>query len=254
MSDDLPAAFYRLFEDLPRQGPGDDAMTGALIERLRPLLPQTPPVCADMGCGSSLSPILLAEGLGGPVYSVDLHQSFLDRLSAKAVARGVGDLVLPRAVDMLDSGIEPGSLDLLWSEGAAFAVGFDRALEQWMDLLKPGGILVVSECSWLCAEPPRAARTFWDEAYPDMRTVGADLQAAEELGYMFIHAEILPPEGWEDGYYRPLEARMADLAEDAATDASLRGVMAGVRAEIDMYRRFGTTYGYVYYLLRRPPV
>lgn len=256
MADEPPAAFYHLYEDLPRQGPGDDATTLSLIDRIRPCLPILPDGqrlrMADMGCGSSISPLLLAGSFQADVTAVDLHQPFLDRLMATAEQHGLTDLVTPQAVDMLKSGITPGSLDLVWSEGSAFAVGFDLALDRWMDLLKPGGLLVVSDCSWLRADPPKTVRAFWDEAYPEMRTVGSNLQAAESLGYLFVHAEKLPHVGWEAGYYRPLEARMAELAEDAAADLSLRSVMAGVRAEIDIYRRFGDAYGYVYYILQRP--
>jgi hypothetical protein len=58
----------------------------------------------------------------------------------------------------------------------------------------------------------------------------------------------LPAAAWWDEFYTPLEARMAQLAPDA--DPALAAVIAETRGEIEVYRRYGDTYGYVFYLMR----
>lgn len=243
-------AFSLVFDDLPRQGPGSDPCTRALLRRIRPWLPEKIDA-ADMGCGNGRSAMVIAEVCGGPVTAVDLHQPYLTALMAQAERRGLSDRLIARNTDMLDSGLKKQSLDLLWSEGAAFAVGFEQALSVWYHLLKPGALLVVSECSWLTANPARPVAAFWNDAYPEMQTVGGNVSLAEGLGYGFIHAEVLPGEAWEDEYYRPLEQRIATLAERAADIPHLKAVMAGVKAEIAMFRQHHDHYGYVFYVLRR---
>jgi serine/threonine-protein kinase HipA len=44
---------------------------------------------------------------------------------------------------------------------------------------------------------------------------------------------------------------MAQLAPDA--DPDLAGVIDETRREIELYRLYGNSYGYVFYLLRRRP-
>ena len=36
-------------------------------------------------------------------------------------------------------------LDLIWSEGAIYNIGFERGLNEWRRYLKPGGYIAVSE-------------------------------------------------------------------------------------------------------------
>jgi serine/threonine-protein kinase HipA len=58
----------------------------------------------------------------------------------------------------------------------------------------------------------------------------------------------LPSAVWWDEYYTPLEERMARLAPDA--DPDLAAAIVETRREIDLFRRFGDAYGYVFYLMR----
>lgn len=245
----LPDAFFRLFHDLPRQGPGSDAVTRSLLERVRPLLPHQPH-CADMGCGNGRSSLILAETLQASLVAIDTHQPFLEELEDAARRRGLEDRIETRCRDMLDPRIKARSLDLVWSEGAAYVVGLDSALGQWRSLLKPGGLLVVSDCMWLRSNPPPEVENFWMAAYPDMRTVSESLSVAEQQGYTFLAAETLPESGWWEDYYLPLERRLETLLPMAEHDPVLAGVMAATREEIAMFRRFSDVYSYVFLILR----
>ncbi len=47
---------------------------------------------------------------------------------------------------------------MLWSEGAAYNIGFSNALATWAPALIPDGFGVVSELSWLKEQAPDAVR------------------------------------------------------------------------------------------------
>lgn len=53
------------------------------------------------------------------------------------------------------------SFDLVWAEGAAYIMGFHKALVSWRKLLKQDGYVAVSELVWLRADPP----------HPNLRSV-----------------------------------------------------------------------------------
>jgi SAM-dependent methyltransferase len=240
-------AFFRLFEGLPRQGPGSDACTREALRRL-PELPAQPRVL-DLGCGSGRSTLVLAETLRTRVIAVDNHRPFLDQLRATAAERGVGHLIEPRCADMAAPGVPAGSVDLLWSEGAIYLLGFESGLRLWRPLLAPGGRLAVSECSWLTADPPAEAAAFFRAGYPGMAGIEQNLGRARAAGFDVVDHFALPPEAWWNEYYAPLEQRMTELAPEA--DPELAAVIAETRREIGLYRRHGDRYCYVFYLLRR---
>jgi serine/threonine-protein kinase HipA len=239
-------AFFRLFEGLPRQGPGSDTCTREALRRLGEL-----PAAArvlDLGCGSGRAALVLAEALRTKVIAVDNHPPFLEQLRASARARELDALIEARCADMAAPGVPAGSVDLLWSEGAIYLLGFEAGLRLWRPLLAPGGRVAVSECSWLCAEPPAPAVAFFRAGYPDMAGIEENVERARAAGFDLIDHFTLPPAAWWDEYYTPLEQRIAELAPGAG--AELAAVIDETYREIELYRRHGHAYGYVFYLLR----
>lgn len=249
MTPDALDALIRLHEGLPRQGPGDPEALARMVERLA--LPEIPKA-ADMGCGSGSAARWLAETLGADVLAIDAAAPFIDDLR-----RGLANApprrgrVTARVGDMLAPEIAPGSLDLIVSEGAAYAVGFAEALAAWRPLVRPGGGLVVSECVWFGTVRPEPAAAFWRKDYPAMDTPAAAIAAAERAGWRLVAAERLTAAAWRQSYYGPLAARMDRLAPDA--DPALARAIAEARAEMDVFARFCDSYGYVLFAFDAAP-
>ena len=49
---------------------------------------------------------------------------------------------------------KPETIDLLWSEGAAYNLTFEGALKTWRSLMAANGIAVISEMSYFTSEVP----------------------------------------------------------------------------------------------------
>lgn len=234
-----------VFGPLERWAPGDDGATLDALARLGPLPAHARIV--DLGCGQGRSSRLLARATGAHVLAIDQDAAALGRLAADALAEG---LPVDTQVGDLDAGHLPdGSIDLLWCEGAAYVLGFDTALRTWRPRMKVGGLAAVSELCWLVdpAAASEVARTFWEGAYPAMRTVGANARAAAATGWRVRETRTLPTAAWE-AYYNPLSARIAALRPAAAPE--LAALLDALDQEIAVWREMGgAVYGYVFFLL-----
>lgn len=235
-----------LHRGLCRLGPGDDAFSQAVLDGLTDL-PSDPDI-ADLGCGTGAGALLLARRYHRPVIAVDDQQGFLDDMMTRAGRAGCASLVSPRCADIAAPGIAPASLDLLCSEGAAYAIGFGRALRAWRPLLRPGGYAVVSELTWFTEDPPEEARGYWADAYPDMADEAVNRGRADAAGLVVRDVRRLPAVAWQRNYAAPLDIRL-DAAAGEAADTS---VIDECRREADLQRRFGQSFGYAFYVLQAP--
>jgi serine/threonine-protein kinase HipA len=245
----LPPEFFAVHRDLPREGPGTDDCTLEALRRLPPLPPA--PRVLDLGCGPGAQTLVLARTLGTRIVAVDAHQPFLDQLTHAAAAAGLGHLVETRCADFGALDEPAGSVDLIWSEGAIFCLGFGAGIRAWRPLLRVGGLMALTEMVWLVDDPPAAARDYFATEYPALTTVAANAAAARDAGMEVLDIFTLPAEAWWT-YYDPITRRLAELRPQATTNPALQQMLEYTVAEIEMYRRHGTSYGYEFFLLRRP--
>lgn len=140
-------------------------------------------------------------------------------------------------------------IDLLWSEGAAYNIGFSNALTTWASAINPGAFAVVSELAWLSLQIPDPVRAFFLSCYPDMQTVQQNIAAAENAGYKVLNTYTLPREAWVEGYYDILEPRAKALVDHP--DPAVRDFAIETLKEIDTFRGSEDSYGYVFYVLQR---
>lgn len=233
-----------------RQGPGGEAETRLAIE-LAGLRGAGRLDVADLGCGSGASTLVLAQELDAHVLAVDLFPEFLQRLDVEAAERGLGDRISTLAASFDDLPIAEGSLDVVWSEGAIYNIGFERGVQAWRQLLRPGGVLAVSEITWLTAERPAELDEHWSQEYPEVATASTKLAVLERHGFTPVGYFVLPERCWLDHYYRPLQQRFDDfLARHGHSDAA-RAIVDAEQHEIALYERFAAHVSYGFYIARR---
>lgn len=238
-----------LFLDTPRQGPGGDEQT-RLALALSGLVGRRGLRIADVGCGTGASTLVLARDLDAHVTAVDFLPRFLSELEIRAAREDLAGRIETLEASMDALSFEPGSLDAIWSEGAIYNLGFERGVEAWRGFLRPGGVLAVSELTWLTAERPVELTEHWTAEYPEVDTASAKLAVLESYGFTPLGYFPLPRSCWVEGYYRPLQARFPAFLERHPASRAATAIVAEQEREIALHERFAEYFSYGFYVAR----
>jgi len=248
-------AYEVLFRGLDQLGPGDQETTLAVLERVRPFLPEEPLV-ADMGCGVGASALVLARAMpAARVIAIDNLPPFVDRLRRCAASKGLSAQLTVRVGDIGDPqycGFDAGSLDLIWAESSIYAVGRGHALRVWRDLLRPGGRMVFSDVVWTAATEARspAAVAFWAQEYPAMTDCGAVSRQLSEHGLRLTDEIQMPRSAWSN-YYNPLRARCAAIRPGIESLSVLGQVLATMEQEIALFDSDDRSFASVFFIAQK---
>ena len=242
--------FFDLHSDLPREGPGNRDSTARAVHLMGALPAHL--LLVDIGCGPGAQTLDLAHLLpDARIVATDAHKPFLEELRRRVDAAGLGARIEPRFADMRALPFEPGSIDVLWCEGAAYVIGVPKALEVWAPLLKPGGRIALTEPVWLRSDPPDSVRRNWD-AYPAMTDVPGCRAIIARAGLKLLGDFLLPEAAWWDAYYAPLEARTRQLRAKYAGDAAAATVLQEAENEVEAYRNYSAHFGYQFFVMAKP--
>lgn len=240
-----------LHRDGWRQGPGSDDETLRGLELTR-LDRDAELQVADIGCGTGASTLVLANHLPhARIVAIDLFPEFLEILSERARKAGCDRRIetLEASMDALNLAHE--SLDLIWSEGAIYNIGFQRGVENWRRFLRPGGVLAVSEITWLRPDPPEEIRRHWEAEYSEIATAPNKIRILEDAGYDLLGYFTLPPDCWIAAYYEPTAKRIPDFLNRHHGQPAAAELAEMESQEADLYRRYRDWFSYGFYIARR---
>ena len=234
-----------------RQGPGGDAETEkaiglAMMDRTAPLR------IADIGCGTGASTLTLARLSNARLTAVDFLRDFLEVLDERAGNTGLSGRITTLACSMDNLPFRDEEYDVIWSEGAIYNIGFEKGVTDWNRYLKAGGLLVVSEITWLTASRPSELQKHWEGEYPEIdvcllenwrigekrlfsdrlfRSAGALLARQFIIGLCGTNSRISPNRNGN--------------SEEA------RAIVEAENREMELYEQYKTHYGYGVYIARK---
>lgn len=245
---------YSLLIDLhksaQRQGPGGELETQKAIE-LAGLDLSAPIKIADIGCGTGASTLLLAQSLNASITAIDFLSDFIDELSTRAAHLGLSDRINPLVCPMENLPFHKEELDVIWAEGSIYNMGFEVGINSWKQFLKPGGLLVVSEITWITGSRPLEIQQHWEAEYPGIGAASQKIDALESSGYSPVAYFTLPERCWLDNYYRPLQDSFADFLNRHDNSEEAQALIHCEEKEISLYERYKSYYSYGMYIARK---
>ncbi|WP_294141220.1 class I SAM-dependent methyltransferase [uncultured Sanguibacteroides sp.] len=237
------------FSNTERQGPGSPEVTLRALSFIDNLTDKS--LVADIGCGTGGQTMTLAGHILGKITGLDLFSDFIRIFNRNVERLGLQNRVKGIVGSMDSLPFEKEELDLIWSEGAIYHIGFERGLNEWREFLKTGGYVAVSEASWFTEKRPAEINDFWMEIYPEIDTIPRKVTQIQKAGYTPVATFVLPEDCWTEHYYIPqIFAREIFLKKHAGNKAAEKFV-AFERYEEELYNKYKEFYGYVFYIAKK---
>ena len=234
------------FSNMERQGPGSPEVTVKALSFVDYLTSESR--IADIGCGTGGQTMVLAQHAPGHITGIDLFPTFVDLFNANAKKLNLQDRVKGIVGSMDNLSFQSEELDLIWSEGAIYNIGFERGLNEWWKFLKTGGYIAVSEASWFTEDRPAEIDEFWQDAYPEIDTIPNKVAQLQKAGYVPVATFILPENCWTEHFYDLQVAAQRVFLKKNAGNKTAEEFIANQRHETQLYYKYKAYYGYVFYI------
>jgi ubiquinone/menaquinone biosynthesis C-methylase UbiE len=234
------------FSSIERQGPGSPEVTVKALSFIDNLTNESN--IADIGCGTGGQTMVLAQYTKGSITGIDLFPAFIDLFNRNAGKLNVQDRVKGVIGSMDHLPFQREELDLIWSEGAIYNIGFERGLTEWRKFLKTGGYLAVTEASWFTDERPAEINAFWQDAYPEIDTIPNKISKMQKNGYIPVANFILPENCWTEHFYHPQVEAQKVFLKKYKGDPTAEELITNQRHEAQLYSMYKEYYGYVFYI------
>ena len=134
------------FDSEPDHGLRDPVVHKAWANLMEPWLPPPPANILDIGCGTGSLSVLIAA-LGHRVTAVDFSSAMIAQAEAKAEAANVS--IIFHVIDASQPELDSQQFNVIVCRHLLWALPEPaQVLKRWIDLLTPGGRLILIEGYW----------------------------------------------------------------------------------------------------------
>ena len=195
------------------------------------LLPaRTDPRIMDIGCGSGVATIELAQLSGGLIEAIDIDAVALDEFRRRAAEYNLEHRINISQISMSAVDFSAESFDLIWSEGSIAVIGFKTGLEKWRGYLKKDGCLVVHD---------------------SISDLSVKEKQIEDCGFTKLGQLSISHEIWWNQYFGPLQRHLDTLGEIESLTADEISEMESARREIEGFDYSDDNYASVFFILQK---
>lgn len=234
------------FSGTERQGPGSTEITLKALSFIENL--DSMSHIADIGCGTGGQTMPLASQTNATITGIDLFPTFVDLFNKNANKLNFENRVKCIVGSMDNLQFKNEELDLIWSEGAIYNIGFEKGLKYWNRFLKKGGYIAVSEASWFTEKRPAEIEDFWMSEYPGIDTIPNKMAQMQKAGYIPVASFILPANCWTTHFYDTQVEVQENFLEKYSGNKFAEGFIKRQREEEKLYHKYKNYYGYAFYI------
>ena len=236
---------YEYFSNVERQGPGSPEITLKALSFIDGLTEKSK--VADIGCGTGGQTLVLSQNIPCEIIGVDLWSGFINQFNQNAQNKNLHDRMKGVVGNMENLPFQEEDLDLIWSEGAIYNIGFGRGLNEWRKFLKQGGYIAVTENTWFTEERPAEIQEFWQKAYSEIDTIPNKVAQMQNAGYLPIATFVVPESCWTN-YYSIMQKTHESFLKKYSGNKTAEEFVGYQRHEAELYYKYKAYYGYIFYI------
>lgn len=190
------------------------------------LLPEIDkPSVLDVGCGTGIPTMELAELCNGKIIGVDRDRKALDTLEAKIQEKKLSHRMSTLYCSIEDLPFEKEKFDIIWAEGSISHLGFTGAVKLLRGYLKVGRFLVVHD----------------DAGDPIDKITSAESEGYALYGFFIVSETV-----WAREYYEHLEAAITD-AESSLPPFDL----SCLKRELEQFKKSPGSFRSAFFILKK---
>jgi len=239
---------YEYFSNTERQGPGNAKETLKALSFIEGLTEKSK--IADIGCGTGGQTMTLGQNTPCEIIGIDVWQDFINTFNQNSQNQNLQNRVKGIVGNMENLPFQKEELDLIWSEGSIYNIGFERGLNEWRKFLKMGGYIAITENTWFSEERPDEIQEFWQNAYPEIDTIPNKVAQMQKAGYLPIATYMLPETIWTD-YYKKQALNIDSFLNKYKGNKAVEEFISSQRYEAEVYDKYKAYYGYMFYIGKR---
>ena len=187
------------------------------------------PRLLDLGCGSGVLTIELANLTNGNIIAIDVDQTLLDQLNTKINVRNLTTRLKTKRMDLLKNDFPSKYFDLIWEAGVVHIIGFKESFEACHRILKVGGYLVLGQ---------------------SIKAMEKNNDLITKCGFDLIKQLNWPEGCWWTEYYEPLERKIKEIRE-GKEDSDIFENISVIEAEIRMVKANLSDSDCAHYILQK---
>ncbi|MFX1365009.1 MAG: class I SAM-dependent methyltransferase [Promethearchaeota archaeon] len=187
------------------------------------------PHILDIGCGTGMPTLELAELSNGEIIGIDVNQDALDKLNQKIKEKGLKNRVKIFNRSAYDTQFADETFDILWEEGVIHLLDFKKVMTECIRILKGNGYMITGEVNnW----------------------VDKKIKQYPKYGFKIVKQIPWEDECWWKEYYAPLEKKINILREKYNKIDEIEEIRRHLR-EIEMVKKNPSGFDCTTYVLQK---
>ena len=183
------------------------------------------PRILDVGCGSGVPTLMIAEKLNGKITAVDTDAKSIDILREKVKGLNLSNRVTLSNSSFLDIKVKNNQYDLILAEGLLNVVGFQKGFLRIIKLLKRKGFIIIHD---------------------EFQNQNEKIEFIENNDCKILDSFVLDEQIWWNDYFKCLEKEISSILNE-----EFLKLFKSDLQEIIMFKKNPFRYKSTYYIIEK---
>jgi cyclopropane fatty-acyl-phospholipid synthase-like methyltransferase len=206
----------------------DDCRKGLIkhLEKAFSVIPEIEnPKILDIGCGTGVPTLWIADNYPGTVTAIDTDKNALDWLQNKINEKNLDAKVNVLYTSFFDFNINSDFFDIILAEGFLNVVGFERGFLKVLEMLSRNGYFIIHD---------------------EFKDHENKCNFIQSNNCRIIYSLYLDEKIWWNDYYKQLESEISDIVSDQT-----RGLFNSDIKEIEGFKADTSPFRSIYYIIQK---